>query len=81
MIDGPSGDSTGFVRLFTSQRFLAVVVFLSIVVLFIFLSLLLFHIYHSQLYLLLAAGTFVAPKAVIIIIVGGLFDERAVEDD
>ena len=80
MIDGTSGDSTGFVGLFTSRRFLAAGNFLLIGGLFIFLSLLLFHIYHFQLYLILAAGTFVAPKAVIIVIVGGLVDE-AVEAD
>ena len=50
------------------QRFLAVCVFLLIGVLFIFLSSLFFKIYHSELYSLLAAGTFIAPKAVITII-------------
>ena len=48
VIDGPSGDSTGFVGLlFASLRFLAVCVFLLIGVLFIFLSLLFFQIYVS----------------------------------
>ena len=47
VIDGPSGDSTDFVGLLTSQRFLAVFLFLLIGVLFIFLSLLLFQFYHS----------------------------------
>ena len=50
VIDETSGDSTGFVGLFTSRRLLAVGVFkkkfLLIGVLFIFLSLL-FQIYHS----------------------------------